>query len=100
MAGEARKAAAQKAIDLMLDTRGSISRAARLEKIEAVFAEYAAETREQCAQIADKRVAWNKSAAVRFASEDQKSMFDRASANAGEASRIAEAIRSIAQAVE
>lgn len=53
MAGEARKAAAQKAIDLMLDTRGSISRAARLEKMEAIFAEYADETREQCAQIAE-----------------------------------------------
>lgn len=53
MAGEARKAAAQKAIDVMLETRGMISRAERLAKMEAIFAEYAAETREQCAQIAE-----------------------------------------------
>lgn len=67
----------------------------RAETAESALSEARERAIQECIKIADERVEWNKSAVVRFSDGDQKLMCDRASANAGEASRISEKLNAL-----
>lgn len=67
----------------------------RAETAETALSEARERAIQECIKIADERVEWNKSAVVRFSAGDQKLMCDRASANAGEASRISEKLNAL-----